>query len=400
MRATLTYALLALLLLYHGLRAWLHRRQARHLLAHRDSDAQEKAADYAVARGSAASWETAARTLLLLCWTVLGGLDRLDAWLQPHGLLAGTGFALLVLCINEILLLPFAAFRVFRIEERFGFNRMTVRLFLADLLRGALVGLVLGGPLVLAALWLMRDGGRHWWLWAWGGWAVFTLAVAWIYPSFIAPLFNRFTPLPEGDLSARIHGLLDRTGFSSKGLFVMDGSRRSTHANAYFMGWGRHRQIVLFDTLCQSLAPDEIEAVLAHELGHFRLRHIWSGLAVGATGTLVVLLALAGIRGQDWFFQGLGVGRGTDAAALLLVTWLAPLIAFPLRPLLTGFSRRREYQADAFAARHADGAALARALARLAGRNATPMTQDPAHTAFFASHPPPAARIDRLGTLG
>ncbi len=397
----------AALALSLGLRLWLSRRQELHVLARREEvpspfreaislPAHRKAADYAVARTRfsryAAGWDAFA--LLLL--TLGGGLDALARLLPGRTLLGATAYVLAAFLLQGLLLLPLSAWRTFVIEQRFGFNRTTPRTFAADLLKGLLVGIAIGAPLAAGALWLVTDGGRFWWLFAWAGWFAVSVLLTWAYPVLIAPLFNKFRPLADETLAARIRALLDRTGFRSGGILVMDGSRRSTHANAYFTGLGRRKQVVFFDTLRELLTPDEMEAVLAHELGHFRLRHVRVRLLVHAATSLAGTALLAWCLGRVWFFDGLGVSSPSPQAGLVLFALAAPVFGFVLNPLLTAWSRRHEYQADAFAAAHSSADAMAGALVKLCERNAATLTPDPLHSAFHDTHPPVPLRIARL----
>jgi STE24 endopeptidase len=397
---------LAALLASVGVRCWLSRRQERHVLAHRDQvpapflptiplDVHRKAADYAVARTRfsrvAAAWDA----LVLLALTVGGGLEALARLLPAGGLAAGTAYVVAAFLVHALLLLPLDVWSTFAIEQRFGFNRTTPALFVADLAKGALVGTAIGAPLAAGALWLTGRGAL-WWLWAWGGYLAVSLALAWAYPVLIAPLFHRFRPLADEALARRIEGLLARTGFSSRGVFVMDGSRRSTHANAYFTGLGRRRRIVFFDTLLGLLGPEEIEAVLAHELGHYKLRHQRKRLVAGAALSLAGFAVLARLVGAPWFYEGLGAGTPAPRVGLVLFALVAPVFLFLLRPLLTAISRRHEYEADAFAAAQGGAPAMASALLKLSGHNASTLTPDPLHSAFHDTHPPVPLRIARL----
>jgi STE24 endopeptidase len=391
-----------------ALRLWLSRRQERHVLAHREEvpspfrgaiplPAHRKAADYAVARTRfgrlAAAWDA----VTLLALTLGGGLDLLARLLPGRTLLGATAFVLAAFLAQGALLLPLSVWRTFKIEERFGFNRTTWRLFAIDLAKGLLLGAVIGAPIALGALWLVTHGGRWWWLLAWAGWFAVSVLLAWAYPVLIAPLFNRFRPLTDEALATRIRALLDRTGFRSGGILVMDGSRRSTHANAYFTGLGRRKQVVFFDTLRELLTPDEMEAVLAHELGHFKLRHVQMRLLVHALTSLAGAALLAWCLKSGWFSSGLGVAVPSPEAGLVLFLLAAPVFGFVLHPLLTAWSRRHEYQADAFAAAHSSADAMKGALVKLCERNATTLTPDPLHSAFHDTHPPPPLRIERLG---
>ena len=402
-----TGVFLAALGLAGALRLWLSLRQERCVRAHRDAvpdafaahvppEAHRKAADYTVARLRLGRVALGWRAAVLLAFTLGGGLELLGSVFDGATLLGGAGFVLAAFFLAEVAQLPLAAWRTFRIEERFGFNRTTPGLFAKDLARTAALGLLLGGPLAAGALWVMREGGALWWVWLWAGWLAVSLFFTWAYPAWIAPLFWTFRPLDDAALRERIAALLARVGFRAEAISVMDGSRRSAHANAYFTGLGEKKRIVLFDTLCETLRPDEIEAVLAHELGHFRLRHLWRRLAAGAAMGLLALGGFALVADQAWFFEGLGVSSTRPDAALVLYLWVLPLFTFPLAPLLSAWSRRHEYEADAFAAAHADAAAMVRALVRLYEHNASTLTPDPLYSTFFDSHPPAPLRVARL----
>jgi STE24 endopeptidase len=292
--------------------------------------------------------------------------------------------------------LPFDAWRTFRIESRFGFNRTTPALFAADALKGLAIGAVLLLPLVALLMWLMARAGGTWWLWAWGTWAAFSLLLSWAWPRVIAPLFNAFREMEPGSLREGVESLARRCGFEPKGVYVMDGSRRSSHGNAYFTGFGRTKRIVLFDTLLSALGNLEVEAVLAHELGHFRLRHVALRLASSLAASFAGFAVLAWLADAAWFQPALGVAAGGPHTLLLQFALAAPVFLFPLRPLSSWLSRRHEFAADRFAGRHASAAALADALVKLHRDNAVTLTPDPLYTAFFASHPPALARIARL----
>jgi STE24 endopeptidase len=401
----------ALLVVSVGLRIHLSRRQERHVRAHREEvpspfrgaiplEAHWKAADYTVARTRfsrvAALWDA----VVLLALTLGGGLDLLARLLPGRTLLAAAAFVLVAFLAQGILLLPLPIWRTFRIEQRFGFNRTTPSLFVLDLLKGLVLAFVIGAPLALFALWLVSRAGRFWWLYAWAGWSLVSVLLAWAYPVLIAPLFNKFRPLADEALAARIRALLDRTGFRAGGILVMDGSRRSTHANAYFTGLGRRKQVVFFDTLRELLTPDEMEAVLAHELGHFKLRHVQTRLLAGAAMSLAGFAVLAWLLRRGWFYAGLGVGAASPQAGIVLFALAAPVFDFVLHPLLTAWSRRHEYQADAFAAEHASAEAMAGALVKLVEHNAGTLTPDPLHSAFHDTHPPAPLRIARLRAEG
>jgi STE24 endopeptidase len=406
---TLLFA--AVLALATGIRLWLSRRHVNHVRAHRDRvpepfatqidlAAHQKAADYTVAKAGLNATALVVDALLLLALTLGGGLALLQGWsegLLGAGIAGGVALIAAVMVVNGLLELPLNAYRVFGIETRFGFNKMTPGMFLADLAKQTLVGALMGLPLVLAVLWLMQAAGSLWWLWTWVVWMGFNVMVLAIYPTFIAPLFNKFTPMQEGDLKARIEALLAKCGFKSQGLFVMDGSRRSAHGNAYFTGFGKAKRIVFFDTLLSRLQPAEIEAVLAHELGHYKLNHVFRRLAWTFAISLAFLWALGQLRDAAWFYEGLGVAAPAgDAMALVLFFLVVPVFTFGLRPLMAMYSRKHEFEADAYAARNASAAELAEALVKLYKDNASTLTPDPLHSAFYDSHPPAAARIAKL----
>jgi STE24 endopeptidase len=409
-----TLLFVVFLLAMVGLKLWLALRQTRHVAAHAGSvpaqfaervsiDAHRKAAAYTVARQQLGMVETVVGAVVLLALTLLGGLQALAELLADW---VGRGFVFQLLLVGAVVAivsiidLPFAWYRQFRIEQTFGFNRMTPALFLVDLVKSMLLAAALGLPILAAVLWLMQQAGSLWWLYAWFVWIGFNALVLVLYPTLIAPLFNKFTPLPDGALAARIHGLLERTGFSSRGVFVMDGSRRSSHGNAYFTGLGRAKRIVFFDTLVDRLQPPEIEAVLAHELGHFKLKHIAKRLVFSVVSSLLVLALLGWLATQAWFYQGLGVQPAldarNDALALVLFFLILPVFTFVFAPIASRLSRRHEFEADAFAARHAQASDLVAALVKLYQENASTLTPDPLHSAFYDSHPPAAMRVERL----
>ena len=405
----------AALLLSTGLKLWLLGRQLRHVALHRHAvpepfastvtpQAHRKAADYTLAKGRLGMASLLINAALLLGWTLLGGLE----WLQ-QGVNAAVGAevwggiarALLLVgafgLIGALLDLPLELYATFGVEQRFGFNRTTTGLFAADWAKGLLVGIALGGPLLAAVLVLMRSAGPVWWLWAWGLWLGFQLLMMWAYPLLIAPLFNRFVPLQDEALVQRVQQLFQRAGFSARGLFVMDGSRRSAHGNAYFTGLGAAKRVVFFDTLLQRLEPPEVEAVLAHELGHFKLRHVPKRLLAFALISLAGFALLGWLAQQPAFYHGLGVRPDllgpNDGLALLLFLMVVPLLAYPLAPLLSASSRRHEFEADAFACRQSDGLALASALLKLHEDNASTLTPDPVYARWTYSHPPALERL-------
>jgi len=361
-----------------------------------------KAAAYTASKQRLGMVETAYDLLITLGLTLGGGIALVGTWsaqATASPLLSGTLHVLGVLASMALLGLPFSIYRTFVQEQRFGFNRTRTSVFVTDLLKGWTLGLVLGGAVAAGVLWIMATAGAWWWLVGWVAWLSFSLLVTWAWPRLIAPIFNRFSPLEDTELRRRIDALLDRCDFHAKSVFVMDGSRRSSHGNAYFTGFGREKRIVFFDTLLTSLTPLQIESVLAHELAHFKLRHIPQRLVVGAIMSLAGFGLLGWLAGQDWFYAALGVPVRSDAAALLLFLLVAPAFTWVSSPILAAWSRRHEYQADAFAAEHSDARALADALVTMYKDNASTLTPDPLHSAFHDSHPPPADRIQRLQAL-
>lgn len=411
METLFTVVFLAALTLSTLVRLWLARRHIGHVLAHREAVPPEfsaviplmshqKAADYTVAKMRLGVIEIASGVLLLLALTLGGILQAIySAWMgvfPEAGYAHGVAFIASLAVLSFLVDLPFSLYRTFVIEQRFGFNKMTWRLYLADLVKEGLLAAVIGVPVLLAVLWLMNRMGEFWWFYVWLFWLGFNLLVLLIYPTFIAPLFNKFSPLSDEDLKARIESLLHRCGFRSSGLFVMDGSRRSAHGNAYFTGFGAAKRIVFFDTLIQRLEPAEIEAVLAHELGHYRHRHVWKRIAILALGSLVFLALLGFLIDQPWFYRGLGMEGQSTAAALVLFSLVIPLFVFPLAPLMSRLSRRHEFEADAYAASQTRAGDLVSALVKLYRDNASTLTPDPLYSAFYDSHPPAAVRVARL----
>uniref|UniRef100_UPI0033425D41 M48 family metallopeptidase n=1 Tax=Castellaniella defragrans TaxID=75697 RepID=UPI0033425D41 len=396
------------------IRFWLAQRQIRHVLRHRDTvpeifatriglHSHQRAADYTIGRMQLLLIERVTEAAVLLALTLLGGLQFLDiqiGHLIESEILRQLVLVGAVLAILGAVGLPFAIWRTFRLEARFGFNRMTPRLFALDTLKILLVTLILGAPLLAGVLWVMAHTGSAWAWWAWGLWVAFNLLVLWLYPSFIAPLFNRFTPLDDPELSARIHALAQRCHFGLSSLYVMDGSRRSAHGNAYFTGFGRHRRIVFFDTLLARLNATEVEAVLAHELGHFAHKHILKRMIVSFASALLLLLLLAWLSTQLWFYTGLGVipqlGRPNDGLALVLFFLTIPVFTFWMAPLASLLSRRDEFQADRYAVAQCGAEPLASALVKLYDDNAATLTPDPLHSAWYDSHPPATIRIQHL----
>jgi STE24 endopeptidase len=400
-----------------ALRAWLAGRQLRHVARHRDAvpeafrstvdlAAHRKAADYTVAKIRLGQWQMIVGAVVLLGWTLFGGLDLLNSALRDAvaprwgGLAYELALVACVAAIEIVLNLPLDLYSTFGIEAKFGFNRTTWRLWIADAAKALALAVVIGLPLVALVLWIMAASGPLWWLWAWVAWAVFNLGALVVVPTLIAPLFNRFEPLADASLEARVRALMARAGFAAKGLFVMDGSRRSAHGNAYFTGFGAARRVVFFDTLLARLGPAEVEAVLAHELGHFKLGHIARKIAAMFSAALALFAAFGFLASQTWFYTGLGVepslAAPNDAVALVLLMFIASVFGFFIAPIFAGLSRRHEYEADAWAASHADAGALASALLKLHEDNAATLTPDPVYARFYYSHPPAVERLAAL----
>jgi STE24 endopeptidase len=413
MNVAFTWVFLAAVALATATRLWLALRQIQHVRAHREAvpgmfadsiplTSHQKAADYTVAKARLGIVDTLVDALILLALTLGGALQWLsDLWqrvLAAESIWHGAALILSLLLIKGALGLPFTLYRVFVIEERFGFNRMTWKLFVTDLAKGLAVGAVLGVPLLLVVLWLALAAGSLWWLYVWLVLVAYSLFLQMIYPAVVMPLFNKFSRLEDPALAGRIEELLSRTGFRSRGLYVMDGSKRSSHGNAFFAGFGAAKRIVLFDTLVSRLRPAEVEAVLAHELGHYKLRHIVKGMALSWAFSFALLLALGLLAQQPWFYEGLGMRTATLPIALALFMLVVPQFTFFVQPLLSLFSRRNEYEADRYAAANADAAELVRALVKLYHDNSATLTPDPLHSAYYDSHPPAAMRIARLRT--
>ncbi len=406
-----TIAFLASLALATGVKLWLAARHVRHVSGNRELlpaefaasitlAAHRKAADYTVAKTRLSMIEAALGALMVLVFTLGGGLEAISAgWtgaFESGGYAHGIALILSIVVIGSVVDLPFGIYRTFVIEQRFGFNRMTARLFVADLAKHTVVGAAIGIPLLFCVLWLMARMGVNWWWYVWLAWAAFNLLLLTLYPTLIAPLFNKFNPLEDSSLRERIENLLKKCGFRAQGLFVMDSSKRSSHGNAYFTGFGRAKRIVLFDTLIQRLSPAEIEAVLAHELGHFSHSHVWKRIVVLFLSSLALLWLLGQLIGLDWFYTSLGVQTKSMAMALMLFFMALPSFAFLLQPLTSYFSRRQEFEADAYAALHSQAGDLVQALVKLYRDNAATLTPDPVHSAFYDSHPPAMTRIARL----
>lgn len=399
---------------------YLSARQIRHVARHRDAvpaaftatislAAHQKAADYTITKSRFGLLELAFGTAVLLGWTLLGGLDALNQVLAGTSLAEWSplaqqlalvaGFAV----IGGVLDLPFTLYSTFKIEERFGFNKMTFKLWLTDLLKSTVVGIVVGLPILALILWLMGSAGSLWWLWAWAVWMGFNLLILVLYPTLIAPLFNKFQPLEDESLKARVTALMQRCGFAAKGLFVMDGSKRSAHANAYFTGFGAAKRVVFYDTLLKQLSPAEVDAVLAHELGHFKHKHIIKRIVMLFALSLAGFALLGWLSSQIWFYTGLGVlpnmNASNDALALLLFMLVVPLFSFFISPLFAQLSRQHEFEADAYAALQTDGRDLSSALLKLYKDNASTLTPDPVFVKFYYSHPPASERLARMSAI-
>jgi STE24 endopeptidase len=407
-----TLLFLVFLASWAGMSLWLSWRQQRHVMQHRQRVPAEfasrismeehaRAADYTIARTRFGRLELITALLLLLIWTIGGGLDVIDRYLSGlglSGLLTGIAVIATVFLVSAIIDIPAALYRTFVIEERFGFNRSTAATFWMDRVKGVTLAVLLGLPLLLLLLWFMEAAGSAWWLYAWVAISLFSIALNWAFPKFIAPLFNSFEVLEQGEVAERLQALLRRTGFRSDGIYVMDGSRRSSHGNAYFTGFGKTKRIVFFDTLLKQLTPEQVEAVLAHELGHFKRRHVLKGMLLSLAMSFLGFALLAWLMQQQWFFAGLGVSEPSGYMALLLFVIVAPVFTFFIGPLMAWYSRRHEFEADAFAAEYADAGSLVTALVNLYRKNASTLTPDPLHSAFYDSHPPASIRIARLGS--
>lgn len=407
---TFTIIFLAALIASIIVQATLVFRHINHVKKHRPQvpnefegkiplDAHQKAADYTQAKVKTGMAELIVGSVLLVVWTVGGGLNWFDELWRTYNLSSlwtGVGFLLSVYLVMTVLELPMDLYRTFKLEQKFGFNKMTIGLFFSDLVKNMLVGLVIGVPLLLLVLWIMQNAGSLWWLYVWFTWLGFSLFMMWAYPAFIAPLFNKFRPLENEELKTRIVNLLTRNGFKSQGIYVMDGSSRSTHGNAYFTGLGSNKRIVFFDTLINELSYDEIEAVLAHELGHFKCNHIRKRIIALGTVFLIGLGILGWLINMPWFYQGLGVEQGSHYMALMLFVVASPAFTFFLQPMFSFISRQHEFEADDFAAQQAQTDNLITALVNLYRENANTLTPDPLFSAFHDSHPPAPIRIAHL----
>ncbi|MCB6184627.1 M48 family metallopeptidase [Leeia sp. TBRC 13508] len=407
---TFSYIFIALVIFTALLQLWLSHRQLWHVATHRAEVPSAFATDISLADHQKAADYTITKlqfsrlTLLVdVVWTlaltiggVLSGVYQLTGKWFSSPIWHPVAAMVVVMLIQGVIGLPASLWKTFRIEAAFGFNRLTVKLFFLDLIKGAVVGTLIGVPFLAAALWLLKSMGAYWWVYVWAMWLSFNLLMLAVYPTFIAPLFNKFTPLEDEALKARIEGLLKRCGFASSGVFVMDGSKRSSHGNAYFTGFGSNKRIVFFDTLIERLTPEEIEAVLAHELGHFKHKHIVKRM-VWMFGSALVALGIAGWAvEQPWLYTGLGVSQQDTALGLFLFFIVAPLVTLPLGPLSSYYSRKHEFEADAFAASQSDAKDLISGLVKLYRDNASTLTPDPLHSAFYDSHPPASLRIAAL----
>ena len=395
------------------IKLWLAYRHLSHIKAHRAEvpeafsnkislEEHQKAADYTSSKVRFGRWPMLYDAALLLIWTFGGGLELLDqSWrgMELTSITTGIAVILSLMLIGSMLDLPFSIYSTFVIEEKFGFNRTTTKTFVVDLFKGLVLTLVIGTPLIWVVLWLMERAGDLWWIYTWLVWTGFSLFLAWAYPTWIAPIFNKFKPLEEGETLQRINQLLQRCGFNSNGIFVIDGSRRSSHGNAYFSGFGKNKRIVFFDTLLESLNNDELEAVLAHELGHFKRKHIIKSMILSFALSLLGLWLLSWLMKNDWFYHALGVSSPSTYMALLLFALVVPIFTFTLSPIFSMLSRKNEFEADAFAAEQTNANNLIQALVNMYKENASTLTPDPLYSAFYDSHPPAPVRIAHLARL-
>lgn len=359
----------------------------------------QKAADYSMAKMKLGTWSGLYGLGLLLAWTLGGGLDILDQWLrawQWSPLTTGVVFLIIFSMLGSVLELPFSLYSTFSVEQKFGFNKMTLGLYISDMLKQGALMIAIGAPLIWVVLWLMQSAGEMWWLWAWAVWTGFSLLMMWAYPTFIAPLFNKFSPMQEGELKTAIEGLLQRCGFESNGLYMMDGSKRSSHGNAYFTGFGKSKRIVFFDTLLKQLSIDETLAVLAHELGHFKRNHIKKRMVLIFSMSLAGFAVLGWLAEQGWFYAGLGVTQVSDYMLLILFMLAMPVFTFALSPLMSVYSRKHEFEADDYAKEHANAEDLISALVKMYDDNAATLTPDSLYSAWHDSHPPAPVRVAHL----
>jgi STE24 endopeptidase len=408
-----TLLFLLFLIVSVAMRLWLSQRQFNHIQVHRDRvpeefadkikiDDHQKAADYSCTKLRIGRYSLAWETAWLLFWTLGGGLNALDLWWsnqQLSPLINGIAVIASLMIIVAILDLPFSLYHTFVVEQRFGFNQTDWKTWLLDLLKTTLLMAILGLPLIAVILWLMNQAGQYWWLYAWLVWTGFSLLMLWAWPAFIAPLFNKFSALEDVSLKSRIDNLLERCGFQSEGVYVVDGSRRSAHGNAYFTGFGKNKRIVFYDTLLETLSEDEVEAVLAHELGHFKRHHIKKSLVISLLTTLLGFALLAWLMESSWFYTALGVELASTHTALLLFVLTMPVFVYFISPLFSALSRKHEFEADEFAKSNSDYRALISALVNMYRDNASTLTPDPLHSMFYDSHPPASIRISHLKSV-
>ncbi len=411
---TFTFIFILFVVVTAGIQLWLSLRQAKHVANHRAAvpdefsdkitlDEHQKAADYTKTKGNFGRIELLLGTVILFLWTLGGGLEWLDnLWQGTNWGPLATGVAVLLSfsVISSLIDIPSSLYSTFVIEEEFGFNKTSIKTFFVDMAKGTALSLVIGIPLILLVLWLMESMGDFWWLYAWVALTAFSILMMWAYPKFIAPIFNKFKPLEEGEVLDRLTSLLKRTGFNSDGVFIMDGSKRSSHGNAYFTGFGKTKRIVFFDTLLKHLSPKQVEAVLAHELGHFKRKHVLKGMIASMTMTFIGFAVLAWLMKQDWFYSALGVSSSSTYMALILFMMVAPAFTFFIGPLMARWSRKHEFEADEFAAQQSDAGELISALVSLYKKNAGTLTPDPLYSAFYDSHPPASIRIAHLKSVG
>jgi len=407
---TFTYIFIAALFISMAIDGYLDRRHMSFIRGHRDSvpkrfsssislESHQKAADYTMAKMKLGTWSGLYGLGLLLAWTLGGGLDILDQWLRAwewSPLTTGVVFLIVFSILGSVLELPFSLYSTFSVEQKFGFNKMTLGLYISDMFKQGLLMMVIGAPLIWVVLWLMQSAGEMWWLWAWAVWTGFSLLMMWAYPTFIAPIFNKFTPMEEGELKVAIEGLLKRCGFESNGLYMMDGSKRSSHGNAYFTGFGKSKRIVFFDTLLKQLSIDETLAVLAHELGHFKCNHIKKRMVLMFSMSLAGFAMLGWLSDQAWFYAGLGVSQASNYLLLILFMLAMPVFTFAISPLMSMYSRKHEFEADDYAKEHANAEDLISALVKMYDDNAATLTPDPLYSAWHDSHPPAPVRVAHL----
>lgn len=411
---TFTIIFLIMVVLTTAVQLWLSLRQAKHVAQNRGAvpaefadkitlEEHQKAADYTRAKGGFGRFSLLLGTAVLLLWTLGGGLNWLDTIIRSFEwtpITTGVAVIIAFSLISSLIDVPASLYSTFVIEEKFGFNKSTLGVFFMDMIKGAALSIVIGVPLIMLVLWLMESAGDLWWLYAWVALTAFSIIMMWAYPKFIAPIFNKFKPLEEGEVLDRIKTLLNKTGFNSDGVFVMDGSKRSSHGNAYFTGFGKTKRIVFFDTLLKHLTPKQVEAVLAHELGHFKHKHVFKGMIVSITMTLIGFAVLAWLMKQAWFYSALGIEQPSTYMALVLFMLIAPAFTFFVGPIMSRWSRKHEFEADAFAAQQSDSGELISALVGLYRKNAGTLTPDPLYSAFYDSHPPASIRIAHLKQAG